>query len=69
MDFEDNQEEITTVGTPVRQIAVFLPNRAGALLDALPGGQRILTTAAGLPPAAQPDQILRIHDSTVTVER
>ena len=33
MDFEDNQEEITTVGTPVRQIAVFLPNRAGALLS------------------------------------
>ena len=23
MDFEDNQEEITTVGTPVRQIAVL----------------------------------------------
>ncbi len=44
------------------------PNRAGALLDALPGGQRILTTAAGLPPAAAPDRVLRIHDSTLTVE-
>ena len=44
------------------------PNRAGALLEALPGGQRILTTAAGLPPAAMPDQVLRIHSSTVTVE-
>ena len=44
------------------------PNRAGALLEALPGGQRILTTAAGLPPAARPDQVLRVHDSAVTVE-
>ncbi|MEM9466489.1 MAG: DNA replication/repair protein RecF [Actinomycetota bacterium] len=44
------------------------PHRAGALLDALPSGQRILTTAAGLPPEARPDQVLRIHDSTLTVE-
>ena len=33
MDFEDHQEDITTLGTPVRQIAVFLQNRAGALLS------------------------------------
>ena len=33
MDYEDSQEETTAVGTPVRQIAVFLPNRAGALLS------------------------------------
>lgn len=44
------------------------PNRAGALLEALPGGQRILTTAAGLPPAARPDQVVRVHDSVITVE-
>ena len=44
------------------------PHRAGALLEALPGGQRILTTATELPPAAKPDQVLRIHDSALTVE-
>ncbi len=35
MDYEDGTtpEETTTVGTPVRQIAVFLQNRAGALLS------------------------------------
>ncbi|MEM8708989.1 MAG: DNA replication and repair protein RecF [Actinomycetota bacterium] len=44
------------------------PNRAGALLEALPGGQRLLTTAAGLPPAARPDQVIRVHDSRLTLE-
>jgi DNA replication and repair protein RecF len=44
------------------------PNRAAALLEALPGGQRILTTAAGLPSAARPDHVIRVHDSTLTLE-
>ncbi len=44
------------------------PNRAAALLEALPGGQRILTTAAGLPSAARPDHVIRVHDSTLMLE-
>jgi DNA replication and repair protein RecF len=44
------------------------PNRAAALLEALPGGQRILTTAAGLPSAARPDHVIRVHDSTLTLQ-
>ena len=40
------------------------PGRAEALLDALPGGQRLLTTAA-LPPAAAPDRVLRVVDGVV----
>lgn len=42
------------------------PGRAEALLDALPGGQRLLTTAAWLPPAAVPDRVLRVVAGTVT---
>ena len=38
------------------------PGRAGALFAALPEGQRILTTAAELPPEARPDRILRVSD-------
>lgn len=41
------------------------PGRAEALLDALPGGQRLLTTAAWLPPAATPDRVLRIVDGMI----
>ncbi|MEZ5246808.1 MAG: DNA replication/repair protein RecF [Acidimicrobiales bacterium] len=41
------------------------PGRAEALLDALPGGQRLLTTAAWLPPAATPDRVLKIVEGTV----
>lgn len=41
------------------------PGRAEALLGALPGGQRLLTTAAWLPPAATPDRVLKIVDGTV----
>ena len=41
------------------------PGRAEALLDALPGGQRLLTTAAWLPPAATPDRVLKIVDGTI----
>lgn len=42
------------------------PGRAEALLDALPGGQRLLTTAAWLPPAARPDRVLKVVAGTVT---
>lgn len=42
------------------------PGRAGALLDALPGSQRFLTTASGMPPAARPDQVLTVVDGTVS---
>lgn len=42
------------------------PGRAEALLDALPGGQRLLTTAAWLPPAATPDRVLKVADGTIT---
>lgn len=45
------------------------PHRAGALLEALPAGQHILTTAAGLPPAAQPDQVVRVHDGVLSPEQ
>ncbi len=41
------------------------PGRAAALLDALPAGQRLLTTAAGLPPGARPDHVLSVADGTV----
>ncbi len=41
------------------------PGRAEALLDALPGGQRLLTTAAWLPPAATPDQVLKVTAGTI----
>ena len=44
------------------------PGRATALLDALPGGQRLLTTAAGLPPGAVPDQILTVSAGAVVAE-
>ena len=37
-------------------------NRAAALLDALPAGQRILTTAtSALPAGVRPDQVLHVH--------
>lgn len=42
------------------------PGRAEALLGALPAGQRLLTTAAWLPPSATPDRVLRVADGTVT---
>lgn len=44
------------------------PNRAAALLEALPDAQRILTTATGLPSGARPDQVIRVHDSALTLE-
>ena len=39
--------------------------RAAALLEHLPAGQVVLTTAAALPEAAHPDTVLRIDAGTV----
>jgi DNA replication and repair protein RecF len=41
------------------------PERSDALLAHLPAGQAILTSAAGLPPRAQPDLVVRIESSAV----
>jgi DNA replication and repair protein RecF len=41
------------------------PDRSDALLRHLPAGQTILTSAAGLPPRAHPDRILRIEAGSV----
>lgn len=38
------------------------PGRAAALLDHLPAGQIVITSASALPEAARPDTVLRIHD-------
>lgn len=40
--------------------------RAEALLNALPVGQRLLTTATGVPLAANPDRVLQVSAGTVT---
>ena len=39
-------------------------DRAAALLETLPRGQRILTAAAGLPPGIRPDRLIRVADGT-----
>ncbi len=41
------------------------PERSGALLAHLPAGQAVLTSAAGLPPGAAPQQVLHIHDGVI----
>jgi DNA replication and repair protein RecF len=41
------------------------PERSDALLRHLPTGQTLLTSAAGLPPRAQPDKILRIDTGVI----
>ena len=41
------------------------PDRSDALLAHLPPGQTVLTSAAGLPPRAHPDRILRIDHGTI----
>jgi DNA replication and repair protein RecF len=41
------------------------PDRSDALLQHLPSGQTLLTSAAGLPPRAKPDKILRIDGGVV----
>lgn len=42
------------------------PRRSAALLECLPAGQRILTTAAGLPPGAVPDARIEVAGATAT---
>jgi DNA replication and repair protein RecF len=41
------------------------PSRAAALLDRLPAGQALLTTASGLPPGATPAVTARLADGTL----
>ena len=42
------------------------PDRSAALLAHLPVGQTVLSSAAGLPPGALPDLVLRVVNATVT---
>jgi DNA replication and repair protein RecF len=42
------------------------PDRSDALLHHLPAGQTLLTSAAGLPPGARPDKILRIDAGLIS---
>ncbi len=39
-----------------------------ALLANLPPGQTLLTSAAGLPPRAAPDRVLRVDQATITAD-
>lgn len=41
--------------------------RSSALLESLPEGQKVLTTASGLPSGADPDAVIRIAGSRATV--
>ena len=41
------------------------PGRSRALLDSLPPGQTLLTSAGGLPPGADPDAVLTVSNSQV----
>ena len=41
------------------------PSRSAALLEHLPPGQSLLTTASGLPEAARPDRVVRIASGSV----
>jgi DNA replication and repair protein RecF len=43
------------------------PDRSAALLAHLPRGQTLLSSAAGLPPGADPELVLRVHGGSVTV--
>ena len=36
------------------------PGRCDALLEALPAGQALLTSASGMPPGARPEQVLHV---------
>ena len=46
------------------------PRRCAALLEHLPAGQTVLTTAGGLPPGASPELVLEVDAGTVrTVDR
>lgn len=44
------------------------PDRSAALLEHLPPGQTLLSSASGLPPGARPDVVLRVADATVVRE-
>lgn len=44
------------------------PDRSAALLQALPAGQTILTTAGHLPAGAVPGRLLRVQSGTVSVQ-
>ena len=43
------------------------PDRGAALLAHLPPGQTLLSSAAGLPPGAAPERVLRVEGGRVTV--
>ena len=43
--------------------------RSTKLLEHLPAGQIVITTASELPPAATADRVLRIHAGAVVDER
>ena len=42
------------------------PDRSAALLANLPEGQTVLTSASGLPPAAEPELVLHVAGGTIT---
>jgi DNA replication and repair protein RecF len=44
------------------------PDRSDALLASLPAGQTLLTSAAGLPPKARPELVLRVADGRIRRE-
>jgi DNA replication and repair protein RecF len=41
------------------------PGRSRALLESLPSGQTLLTSAGGLPPGAQPEAVLTVADGRI----
>lgn len=41
------------------------PDRSSALLAHLPAGQTVLTSAAGLPPGAEPELVLRVAERSI----
>ncbi|HEY6533933.1 MAG TPA: DNA replication/repair protein RecF, partial [Acidimicrobiales bacterium] len=43
------------------------PERSAALVEHLPTGQTVLSSASGLPPGAEPDRVLLVADGSVTV--
>lgn len=45
------------------------PARAGALASALPGGQKILTSATGVPLGCEPDLVMWLDDDSQTPEK
>jgi DNA replication and repair protein RecF len=42
------------------------PDRSAALLRSLPPGQTVLSTAAGLPPGAEPGAVISVHEGRAT---